>query len=132
MPKPCATSPDTDLNTSIPDRSATTTRTTWKRSSGYITRNELTGYKTITRAPIRGTYRGFEIIGPPPPSSGPLHIVQMLNILEGYNIGALGFGSVETIHLLAEVLKIAFADRTAVTADPAFVTLLHGPGPGCE
>jgi gamma-glutamyltranspeptidase / glutathione hydrolase len=90
-------------------------------SGGYITRNDLTRYKTITRQPIRGTYRGFEIIGPPPPSSGPLHIVQMLNILEGYDIGALGFGSVETVHLLAEVLKIAFADRAAATADPAFV-----------
>jgi gamma-glutamyltranspeptidase / glutathione hydrolase len=90
-------------------------------SGGYITRNDLTRYKTITRQPIRGTYRGFEIIGPPPPSSGPLHIVQMLNILEGYDMGALGFGSVKTVHLLAEVLKIAFADRAAATADPAFV-----------
>ncbi|HEY0185705.1 MAG TPA: gamma-glutamyltransferase, partial [Rhodopila sp.] len=82
---------------------------------------DLTGYRTVTREPIRGTYRGFEIIGPPPPSSGPLHIVQMLNILEGFDIGALGFGSTETVHLLAEVLKIAFADRAAATADPAFV-----------
>jgi gamma-glutamyltranspeptidase / glutathione hydrolase len=90
-------------------------------TGGYITRDDLTGYKTITRDPVRGTYRGFDIIGPPPPSSGPLHIVQMLNILEGYDIGALGFGSVETVHLLAEVLKIAFADRAAATADPAFV-----------
>jgi gamma-glutamyltranspeptidase / glutathione hydrolase len=92
-----------------------------KRSGGYITRGDLTGYKTIARNPIRGTYRGYDIIGPPPPSSGPLHIVQMLNILEGYDTGALGFGSVETVHLLAEVLKIAFADRAAATADPAFV-----------
>ena len=88
---------------------------------GYIARADLTGYRTITREPLRGTYRGFEVIGPPPPSSGPLHIVQMLNILEGYDIAALGFGSAETLHLLAEVLKIAFADRAAATADPAFV-----------
>src|SRR6202012_3581183 len=80
-----------------------------------------TGYRTIDREPLRGTYRGFEIIGPPPPSSGPLHIIQMLNILEGYDIGALGFASADTLHLLAEVLKIAFADRAAATADPAFV-----------
>ena len=91
------------------------------KSGGYVTRSDLTGYKTITRDPVRGTYRGFEIIGPPPPSSGPLHIIQMLNILEGYNIGALGFGTTKTVHLLAEVLKIAFADRAAATADPAFV-----------
>jgi gamma-glutamyltranspeptidase/glutathione hydrolase len=90
-------------------------------AGGYITQEDLTAYKTITREPIRGTYRGFEIIGPPPPSSGPLHIVQMLNILEGFDIRKLGFGTTETVHLLAEVLKIAFADRAAATADPAFV-----------
>jgi gamma-glutamyltranspeptidase/glutathione hydrolase len=90
-------------------------------AGGYITRADLTGYKTITREPVRGTYRGFEIIGPPPPSSGPLHIVQMLNILEGYDLQKMGFGTTETVHLLAEVLKIAFADRAAATADPAFV-----------
>lgn len=91
------------------------------RGGGYITRDDLTTYRTIAREPVRGTYRGFEIIGPPPPSSGPLHIIQMLNILECYDIGALGFGSADTVHLLAEVLKIAFADRAAATADPAFV-----------
>jgi gamma-glutamyltranspeptidase/glutathione hydrolase len=90
-------------------------------SGGYVAKDDLTGYKTIIRAPVRGNYRGFEIIGPPPPSSGPLHIIQMLNILEAYDIGALGFGTTETVHLLAEVLKIAFADRAAATADPAFV-----------
>jgi len=93
------------------------------RSGGYISQADLTGYRTVTRAPVRGMYRGFEIVGPPPPSSGPLHIIQMLNILEGYDIGALGFGSPDTVHLLAEVLKIAFADRAAATADPAFVAV---------
>ena len=91
------------------------------KDGGYITRDDLTHYRTVAREAIRGTYRGFEITGPPPPSSGPLHIVQMLNILEGFDIGALGFGSPDTLHLLAEVLKIAFADRAAATADPAFV-----------
>jgi gamma-glutamyltranspeptidase/glutathione hydrolase len=90
-------------------------------TGGYITQEDLTTYKTITREPIRGTYRGYEIIGPPPPSSGPLHIVQILNILEGFDIHKMGFGTTETIHLLAETLKIAFADRAAATADPAFV-----------
>ena len=92
-------------------------------SGGYITQQDLTGYKTIIRDPVRGTYRGFDIIGPPPPTSGPLHIIQMLNILDGFDVGALGFGTTETIHLLAEVLKIAFADRAAATADPAFVNV---------
>jgi gamma-glutamyltranspeptidase / glutathione hydrolase len=91
------------------------------KTGGYISNDDLTGYSTIDRDPLRGSYRGFEIVGPPPPSSGPVHIVQMLNILEGYDIGALGFGSPATLHLLAEVLKIAFADRAAATADPAFV-----------
>lgn len=91
------------------------------KSGGYITRDDLAGYRTIDREALRGTYRGFEIIGPPPPSAGPLHIIQMLNILEGYDIGELGFGSPGALHLLAEVLKIAFADHAAATADPAFV-----------
>lgn len=91
------------------------------RTGGYITKSDLTGYRTIERDALRGTYRGFEIVGPPPPTSGPLHIIQMLNILEGYDIGGLGFGAPDTVHLLAEVLKIAFADRAAATADPAFV-----------
>ena len=91
------------------------------KAGGFITPDDLTSYRTIEREALRGTYRGFDIVGPPPPSSGPLHIIQMLNILEGYDIGALGFASADTLHLLAEVLKIAFADRTAATADPAFV-----------
>jgi gamma-glutamyltranspeptidase / glutathione hydrolase len=91
------------------------------KSEGYITREDLTRYRTIERDALRGTYRGFDIVGPPPPSAGPLHIMQMLNILEGYDIAGLGFGTADTLHLLAEVLKIAFADRAAATADPAFV-----------
>ncbi|PSJ19648.1 gamma-glutamyltransferase, partial [Halomonas sp. ND22Bw] len=77
------------------------------RSGGLIDMADLAAYKVIERAPVRGTYRGHEIIGPPPPSSGGVHIVQMLNILEGFDIGALGFGSADAAHLLAEALKIA-------------------------
>ncbi|MFC7396295.1 gamma-glutamyltransferase [Chelatococcus sp. GCM10030263] len=88
---------------------------------GLIEAADLTGYAVITRDVIRSRYRGFEIIGPPPPSSAGVHIAQMLNILEGYDLGALGFGSAETVHLMAEALKIAFADRHVATADPAFV-----------
>lgn len=90
-------------------------------NGGLIGQDDLTAYKVETREPIRGLYRGYEIIGPPPPSSSGVHIAQMLNILEGYDIGALGFGSPDSIHLLAEALKIAFADRAVATADPAFV-----------
>ena len=63
------------------------------RSGGHLAMADLTEYRTVTREALRGTYRGFEIVGPPPPSSGPLHIIQMLNILEDYDIGALGFAT---------------------------------------
>jgi gamma-glutamyltranspeptidase/glutathione hydrolase len=88
---------------------------------GLIDQADLDAFRVIEREPVRGTYRGFEILGPPPPSSSGVHIVQMLNILEGYDIAALGFGSADAVHLLAEALKIAFADRAVATADPAFV-----------
>ena len=92
-----------------------------KAHGGFVAREDLTSYKTVERAPIRADYRGWEILGPPPPAASGVHITQMLNILEGYDIAARGFGSAETIHLLAEVLKIAFADRAAASGDPDFV-----------
>ncbi|CAH1650517.1 Cephalosporin acylase / Gamma-glutamyltranspeptidase [Hyphomicrobiales bacterium] len=88
---------------------------------GSLAVSDLADYATITRDVVRGHYRGFEIVGPPPPSSAGVHIAQMLNILEGYDIGALGFGTADNVHLLAEVLKVAFADRAVATADPTFV-----------
>jgi gamma-glutamyltranspeptidase / glutathione hydrolase len=93
------------------------------RAGGHLAMADLTEYRTVERDAVRGTYRGHEIVGPPPPSSGPLHIIQMLNILEGFDIGALGFGTPETTHLIAEAMKIAFADRAAATADPDFVAV---------
>src|SRR5260221_5973552 len=92
-----------------------------KAHGGFITREDLTSYKTVDRAPIRADYRGWAILGPPPPAASGVHIAQMLNILEGYDIAAMGFGTAETIHHLAEVLKIAFADRAAASGDPDFV-----------
>jgi gamma-glutamyltranspeptidase / glutathione hydrolase len=88
---------------------------------GLINRADLRNYQAIDRTPICGTYRGFDVLGPPPPASAGVHIAQMLNILEGFDVTALGFGTADGIHLLAEVLKIAFADRSVATADPAFV-----------
>jgi gamma-glutamyltranspeptidase / glutathione hydrolase len=92
-----------------------------KAHGGFIAREDLTSYKTVERAPIRADYRGWEILGPPPPAASGVHIAQMLNILEGYDIAARGFGTAETIHLLAEVLKIAFADRAAASGDPDYI-----------
>jgi gamma-glutamyltranspeptidase/glutathione hydrolase len=91
------------------------------RAGGFLSLADLSAYRTVEREVVRGTYRGVEIVGPPPPSSGGVHIVQMLNILEGYDIRSLGFGTDATLHLIAEALKIAFADRKAATGDPAFV-----------
>jgi len=92
-----------------------------ERSGGFVSRLDLTGYRVVERTPIRGQYRGWEIVGPPPPAASGVHITQMLNILEGYDIAGLGFGSVDNVHLLAEVLKIAFADRAEASGDPDFV-----------
>ena len=88
---------------------------------GLIDAGDLAAYAVVEREPIRGRYRGYEIIGPPPPSSAGVHITQMLNLLEGFDVRGLGFGTADGVHLLAEVLKIAFADRAVATADPAFV-----------
>jgi gamma-glutamyltranspeptidase/glutathione hydrolase len=92
-----------------------------KAHGGFIARDDLTSYKTVERSPIRADYRGWVILGPPPPAASGAHIAQMLNILEGYDIAAKGFGTAEMIHLLAEVLKIAFADRAEASGDPDFV-----------
>ena len=90
---------------------------------GFLTLDDLRQYRTRDPAPLRSTYRGFDIIGPPPPCAGPLHIGQMLNVLAGFDLRGMGFGTSASVHLLAEVLKMAFADRAAVTADPDFVNV---------
>ncbi len=94
-----------------------------QRGGGLITLEDLRRYGTVERPPVRGRYRGFEIAGAPPPTAGGLHVIEMLNILEGYDLAALGFGTPESIHLLAEVMKVAFADRDAATGDPDFVDI---------
>ena len=93
------------------------------QAGGLVTAADLAGTRTIERTPVCGQYRGYAVYGPPPPSSGGAHIAQMLNILEGYDVAGLGFGTVDGIHLLAEAMKIAFADRAAVTADPDFIDI---------
>ncbi|WP_375781294.1 gamma-glutamyltransferase [Bradyrhizobium sp. ma5] len=94
-----------------------------KKNGGFVAQEDLAAYKTVERQPIRCDYRGWEILGPPPPAASGVHITQMLNILEGYDIARLGFGTSETIHYLAEVLKIAFADRAAASGDPAYINV---------
>lgn len=93
---------------------------------GLITQDDLTDYRTVSADVIRGSYRDYEIVGPPPPSAGGVHVVEMLNILEAYDVEKMGFGSADSIHLLAEVLKIGFEDRNKYTGDPAFVDVPVG------
>lgn len=92
-----------------------------ERIGSFIRFQDLEQYRTVQREPVRGTYRGVEIVGPPPPCSGGVHTIQILNMLEAFDLGTLGFGTPETVHLVLECLKIAAADRRAATADPAFV-----------
>ena len=91
-----------------------------RANGGLITLDDLAEYRVVERAPVRGTYRGYEIISTAPPSSGGTHIVQLLNLLEAFPIGKgdLAFGQPGYVHLLAEGLKIAFADRRRYMADP--------------
>ncbi len=72
-----------------------------ERAGGLITPDDLVRYRTVERQPVRGTYRGFEVTGRPPPTGGGIHLIQILNLLEGYDVGRLGFGTVDGIHLLA-------------------------------
>jgi len=92
-------------------------------NGGLITTADLAAYTTIHNDPVRGSYRGYEISGPPPGNSGISLIIEMLNILEGFDLRAMGFGTVESSHLLIETLKVAFADRFAYLGDPATIDI---------
>jgi gamma-glutamyltranspeptidase / glutathione hydrolase len=87
---------------------------------GLITRADLAGYKAKKRVPVIGNYRGYEIISMPPPSSGGIALVQMLNILEEVDLKRSGFGSAETVHWMVESMRRAFADRARHLGDPDF------------
>jgi len=88
---------------------------------GLITREDLRAYEVAARAPTEGAYRGHTVISMPPPSSGGVHLVQMLNVLQGYELGGMGFGSADHLHLLAETMRRAYADRSEHLGDPDFV-----------
>ncbi len=92
-------------------------------AGGHMTLDDLHTYQAVEREPLRGTYRGYEIVSTPPPSSGGLHIIELLNILEGFPLGALGANSAATIHDLAEAMKLAYADRAEYLGDPAFTDI---------
>jgi len=87
---------------------------------GRMTLDDLRNYRAIEREPLRGTYRGHQIVSMPPPSSGGVLILEILNILEGYPLGAQGLNSAATIHEMAEAEKLAYADRAQYLGDPDF------------
>ena len=92
-----------------------------ERGGGIITLEDLARYQAKERTPIKGTYRGYDIISMPPPSSGGVAMVQMLNILEGYDLASMGHNSADYIHHLTEAMRRAYRDRARFVADIDFV-----------
>jgi gamma-glutamyltranspeptidase/glutathione hydrolase len=90
-------------------------------NGGLITKADLAKYEAKERMPVRGTYNGFEIISMPPPSSGGVALIEMLNILEPFHLKAKGRGSVEAMHLEIEAMRRAYLDRARYLGDPDFV-----------
>jgi gamma-glutamyltranspeptidase / glutathione hydrolase len=95
-----------------------------KQNGGSLTAQDFAGYQVSLREPICSNYRGYTIVGFPPPSSGGIHVAQMLNILEHFNLA--GLDETERLHLTAEAMKLAFADRACWLGDPDFVEVPRG------
>ena len=94
-----------------------------ERNGGLITSEDLANYKVKERVPVKGTYKGYEIVSMPPSSSGGVHLIQMLNMLEPFSLKEMGFGSAQSIHLMSEVMKRAYADRSRYLGDTDFVSV---------
>jgi gamma-glutamyltranspeptidase / glutathione hydrolase len=92
-----------------------------RQAGGIMTADDLKSYQPVIRTPIRGTYRGYDIVSMPLPSSGGTVLLESLNILEGFPIGEIKQGSAASLHLLIEAMKRAYADRARYLGDPAFV-----------
>jgi gamma-glutamyltranspeptidase/glutathione hydrolase len=93
------------------------------KGGGLIAADDLAQYEVKEREPIRGTYRGYDIISVPPPSSGGIALVEVLNILEGFDLAKLGNRSAQTIHLTVEAFRRAFYDRAEFLGDPDFAKI---------
>ena len=94
--------------------------TDMKANNGLITMEDVASYKVVEREPVRGSFRGYDIAAVSAPSSGGAHVVQMLNILENFPLKEMGQGSAASFHLMAEAMKLAFADRSKYLGDPDF------------
>tara|TARA_Y100000739_G_scaffold184600_1_gene163147 strand:- start:422 stop:2143 length:1722 start_codon:yes stop_codon:yes gene_type:complete len=91
-----------------------------ERNGGLISAEDLKNYIPVERSPVEGTYKEFKIVSMPPASSGGIHLIQMLNMIEEFPIKDMGFGSADSIHILAEVMKRAYADRSKHLGDMDF------------
>jgi gamma-glutamyltranspeptidase/glutathione hydrolase len=91
-----------------------------KRHNGLITSDDMRGYVAKERQPLRGNYRGYEVISMPPPSSGGAVLIEMLNILEGYDFKKMDWASADRYHLMTEAMRRAFADRAEYMGDTDF------------
>ena len=91
-------------------------------AGGIMTADDLKNYRAVERAPVRGTYRGYDIVSMPPPASGGVHLIEMLNILEGYDLAKLGRGE-QAMHIMIEAMKRAYADRAVFMGDPDAVKM---------
>jgi gamma-glutamyltranspeptidase/glutathione hydrolase len=94
-----------------------------QKGGGLMTAADLAAYEVKEREPVRGSYRGYEIISTPPPSSGGIALIEILNILEGYDLRRLGSRSADSMHLTAEAFRRAFFDRSEFLGDPDFATI---------
>ena len=94
-----------------------------QRHGGLISKEDLAGYQVKDRKPLIGNYRHYEIISPPPPSSGGIALLETLNILEGYDLASLGDRSPASMHLILEAFRRAFDDRTSYLGDPDFTSI---------
>ena len=92
-----------------------------KAHGGLITREDLAAYRPVERQPVTGRYRAWKVVSMPPPSSGGIHLIQMLNVLEHFPIGDYGHNSADAIHITAEAMRRAYADRSRYLGDPDFV-----------
>jgi len=92
-------------------------------AGGLMTLDDLKAYRPVIRTPVRGSYRGYDIVSMPPPSSGGVHLIEMLNVLEGYPLAQIGSGSVPALHLMIETMKRAYADRAEFLGDPDVVAV---------
>ena len=91
-----------------------------RRSDGLMTLDDLAAYEPVEREPVRGLYDEFEVVSMPPPSSGGVHLVQIMNVLEHFPLKDMGANSARALHVTAEAMKLAYADRSKHLGDPGF------------